>query len=153
MNGKTHRAFSAFASGGAAFLLSKNETPENRVIETIGGALVGYPLGTLPDLIEPATSPRHRGPFHSVAFGGVIVAVAAPRVAQVQTAVRGWADQHHRQADASRGLAWLWHQLLALLGRLAAGAVPAVMGTAYLSHLALDSITPAGLPLIHPALA
>lgn len=153
MNGKTHRAFSAFASGGAAFLLSRNETPENRMIETIGGALVGYPLGTLPDWIEPATSPRHRAFFHSVAFAGGIAAVAIPSVAPMQDTVRGWSDEQQRQADASNGLAWLWHQLLVLLGRLAAGAVPAVMGTAYLSHLALDSLTPAGLPWVHPALA
>lgn len=153
MNGKTHRAFSATASGGVAFLLSSDETPENRAIETLGGALIGYKLGTLPDLIEPATSPRHRAFFHSVAFAGAVAVVAVPRVVPVQNMVRGWADAHQRQADNSNGLAHLWHQFLALLGRLVAGAVPAVMGTAYLSHLALDSMTPASLPWVHPALA
>lgn len=152
MDGKTHRVFSAAASGGVAFLLSANETPGNRAIEALGGALIGYPLGTLPDWIEPATSPRHRGPFHSTAFAGGIAVVALPRITQVQAAVRGWADDHQRQADASNDLAWIFHQLLAFLGRLAAGAVPAAMGIAYLSHLGLDSMTPAGLPSVHPAI-
>ena len=46
--------------------LGKNEAPT--IQGTIGSLLLGGFAGTLPDLLEPATSPNHRSFFHSAVF-------------------------------------------------------------------------------------
>ena len=78
---------------------------------------VGATIASVPDWLEPATSPRHRGFFHSLAFAGLIGLVV--RSVWRSNRVR----REHREFFGLSGLA-------------------------YLSHLALDFITPFGLPWI-----
>ena len=42
------------------------------LVKTAFSALVGGAGGVLPDLIEPANNPHHRGAFHSVGAGGLL---------------------------------------------------------------------------------
>ncbi|MDQ8184257.1 metal-dependent hydrolase [Pelagicoccus sp. SDUM812002] len=79
MNGKAHR----FIGGATGFAYSVHlhqeklkEDPEAEF--DIGSAILYIGLGilggSLPDLLEPATSPNHRGFFHSLAFGAAVMA-------------------------------------------------------------------------------
>lgn len=75
---------------------------------------------TLPDLIEPATSPHHRQFFHSLTFAAFLGA----GLHQL------WKYQPKSQLE-------LWTRRAGLIA-----------GGSYLVHLALDSTTPMGLPLV-----
>lgn len=86
-------------------------------LEMLAWGAGGAVLASLPDLLEPATHPRHRGFFHSLVFAGLIGFVL--RTVWRSERVR----REHREFFGLSGLA-------------------------YLSHLALDFITPFGLPFI-----
>ncbi len=79
---------------------------------------IGAVAGLAPDILEPAVNPNHRATFHSVA---------------AVTAITVGANEVHKteliDSDADA----------VLLGGIAGG---------YLSHLAADSTTQKGLPLI-----
>jgi len=42
-------------------------------LDLVKGAGIGAFFGILPDILEPATNPHHRGFFHSAAFIGVLI--------------------------------------------------------------------------------
>ena len=52
--------------------LNPQAGPGEVLVKAAISALIGGIGGTLPDLIEPATTPHHRGAFHSVAVGGLL---------------------------------------------------------------------------------
>lgn len=117
-NGPVHRAAAALALG-AVHTLSQDENSElgtDPLLSSVGG----FGFGTLPDLIEPATSPAHRKFFHSFA------ALAAVGYAGYK--LYEWRPDQKRDC------------LLRQLGL--------VVLASYGLHLLLDSQTPAGLPLI-----
>jgi hypothetical protein len=101
--------------------MKQNPNTQVDFLELISYSAGGYGLGslagTLPDIIEPATSPNHRKTFHSygamvaVTWGTIKLATDTDLSHEVKTAVT-------------------------------------VAGASYLSHLALDSETPKGLPII-----
>lgn len=81
-NAKTHASWGAAIGGLVAGLVvygeqqakvNRGEVQEIEWGKVLGwgllGAGVGAVVGVLPDLLEPATHPRHRALFHSVAFG------------------------------------------------------------------------------------
>lgn len=77
MNGKQHALIGAATCGAfcvAKYLSrkSENEAEEFPCAEFFGHAAIGFLLGSLPDLLEPATSPWHRKFFHSVTAGGLV---------------------------------------------------------------------------------
>jgi membrane-bound metal-dependent hydrolase YbcI (DUF457 family) len=76
---------------------------------------VGGTAASLPDLLEPASNPNHRGFFHSFAFAALILC-----------AILGEPSSKLREKF---------------------GHLPLLTGFSYLSHLALDIITPMGLPI------
>jgi len=78
---------------------------------------VGGIGGILPDVIEPATNPGHRGLFHSV--------IAAVIVVSALCAMWQYMEKHKKEPD------WGF-----------------VLGIGYTSHLALDMVTPMGLPIM-----
>ncbi|WP_292371131.1 metal-dependent hydrolase [Methanoregula sp. UBA64] len=92
------------------------EIPRGTLVFGLFAALAG---SVLPDLLEPATSSRHRGFFHS------------------KTVLKG-------AGAAFFGLALLW--LLPEVPQKTVAFVLSALALGYLLHLAADSITPRGLP-------
>ena len=73
MNRNMH-LLSGGLAGTGTYLIEKNKsgekpTPSGLIMSLGGGALTGI----LPDILEPATSSNHRGFFHSISFGILIV--------------------------------------------------------------------------------
>lgn len=135
----------ALAAGGVVTALSaQGLPPEYFWAETLGGISAAGVTGLLPDWLEPAFTPMHRGFAHSLTAAGLLTQV--PFV-QARDYCRGqaaaWRDRavgvplgsderHHAERQA-----WWWH--------FAAGAcVAAPVG--YAMHLLLDAGTPRSLP-------
>jgi len=76
--------------------------------------------GTLPDVLEPALHPNHRQFFHSLAVVGMIGTA--------------WYRAYKWTPETVEGSVMRWMLL--------------VVGGAYLTHLAMDAMTPKGLPLL-----
>lgn len=70
MNRSSHQLIAGAAVG---IFLARNESVAGRSTITpfVGGTAAAL-LTNLPDLLEPATSPNHRGPFHSLAFAALL---------------------------------------------------------------------------------
>jgi len=83
------------------------------------GLLAAFAGSILPDLLEPPTSSRHRGFFHS------------------------------KKMLKGTGIVFMGTALLWLLPKVPSKTVPFVLSAlalGYLLHLAADSVTPRGLP-------
>jgi hypothetical protein len=129
--------------------LDRTELPTDvRLAELLGGQLVASFASCLPDILEPAVHAHHRSICHSVSTGAAVIAVLseAEKVAAQYRAAGLAARQraallppYHpdRQTEAFRSFAW--HVL--------AGALRAA-GPCYLAHLAADSLTKRGIPLL-----
>lgn len=116
-SGKAHRIGAAMALGGIHAYL---ETQDGRSsLLPVATADIGYAAGTLPDILEPATSPNHRKFLHSLAMAG-LVSWSVYRLWEMQPAT-----------EQEKFLRWLG----------------LAMGGAYLGHLMMDSATPKSLPL------
>ena len=79
MNGKAHRIIGGATGFAYSVYLHLEKLKEDPNAEfDIGSAIVftflGVLGGSLPDILEPATSPNHRGFFHSLAFGTAVMA-------------------------------------------------------------------------------
>lgn len=146
MPNRDHRPIGAAVGGAAAFVCARNEPPPELFAEVMGGALFGYVGGAMPDWLEPATSPRHRGTFHSVATL-VGIAMTGRGVQKAQLFCRARAQALRDEAQSLDGWAWLVAQVKAVLWGIAAGACSGFR-TGYASHLLLDAQTPAGLPML-----
>lgn len=118
MNGPAHQLVAGAAVG--IFIADRESKVGPTTFKPIlGGAAAAF-FTNLPDLIEPATSPNHRGFFHSIAF--------ATLIGLTLNELRQWEPK----TDSERF--WKGVALLA--------------GSAYLIHLALDFTTRQSLPLI-----
>lgn len=116
-NAGTH-AIAGSATAVAAWIADRrNAESAIRVQDLIVVALVGYVGGLVADLIEPATSPNHRGFAHSI-----VVAVGL-----IATMI--WLAG--RSAGSADGHTPLLKCFV----------------SAYLSHLFMDARTPKGLPI------
>jgi len=135
------------AAGTAAGLLSAERVlPQLRAIYVVSAGFGGRVGGGLPDILEPALTPRHRDALHSVAAG---VAAGATMVAGWRERLLNAATEADARAAAAPEGSWerlseqvksiLWAALAGLLVGLAAG---------YLSHLALDAFTASSIPFI-----
>lgn len=118
MNAVQHRISAAVALAAACASLAPCE--QDRLPHAAVGYVGGYCLGTLPDLIEPATSAHHRQFFHGLLFAAA-VGYAIYRVYK-------WEPETAQNK---------FIRALILIG-----------GGAYLVHLTLDATTPRSLPLI-----
>lgn len=145
---RAHTAGGVLAGSISALCLSANQRPTCQLVEIAGGALSGGLFGRLPDILEPATSPRHRRFAHAVMPGFAAGFPAVCHVGSWQRDLRARADRRAvlRQQTAD-GLLSLWHGFVEFLLRLLAGAIPGAIA-GYWSHLLLDARTPNGLPLI-----
>ncbi|HET7308187.1 MAG TPA: metal-dependent hydrolase [Gammaproteobacteria bacterium] len=104
---------------GGLTLYADSEHPEPSSRYLLAAG-IGYGFGTLPDILEPAHHPNHRQFCHSIACAGAIAY-------GVYRAYKWEPEEAHEK--------WCRFILLAI-------------GGAYLVHLAMDSTTPKGLPLV-----
>lgn len=152
----THKVVGTAAGALFANYRAKEQTPENSILEVVGGALGGYVGGALPDILEPAISSWHRGVAHSYASGAAVVTASNQLLSKWETACRTNAENCKAilmvptpgggfvPADPVKqfllSLAELFWRLMAgFLNGLAAG---------YISHIALDAGTPRSIPLL-----
>ena len=117
-NAAAHRLGAAAIVGGVA-LIAENNQEESTARPLVAGGLA-YLGGTLPDILEPACHPNHRQFFHSLAFAGMVG----------HGVYKTWQWEPETKAQE-----WL---------RIAGIAI----GGAYLVHLAMDAMTPKGLPVV-----
>ncbi len=147
-NRGTHKVAGALAGGGIAVFLSGGQQTIDRITEGAGGALSGYLVGRVPDIIDPPDSPNHRSVAHGVAPCTTLMGLYTSQLESIQSFFRSRADRQEALArQANTTVAELWHYLLELLFRLLSGAAAGVLG-GYGSHLVLDGLTPKSLPLV-----
>lgn len=125
MNAQAHAFGSGLGMALAAYLDATKPQPRPKSAEEAGATAilaggVAVLCGSLPDLIEPATSPHHRQFFHSLAF-------AALGFEGLRRVYR-WQPEDDFERVV-RGLTL-------------------IAGGAYLIHLAMDATTPMSVPLI-----
>lgn len=143
---RTHRVVGTIGGGAWAAITAPEICGPDFAVTVVGGCAGGAFGSLLPDWIEPATSPRHRGPAHSwLTLGAVSLAK-----------VNKWQRECHERAEGYAALAQelsadpfrrLWYQLASWLLRFWAGAL-AGFKAGYASHLVLDAMTPSSLPFI-----
>lgn len=117
-NATTHRVVAGLTMLGLA-ANHEQATGKSTAMPVVAGCLASL-LGTLPDLIEPATNPNHRQFFHSIVFAtavgyGIYKAYKWQPESQLEQIIRG---------------------------------LILITGGAYLAHLAMDFTTAKGLPLV-----
>jgi inner membrane protein len=120
MNAGAHRLIGAAAMAMAVASATLSPRQEETAAHAVAGCAGGYCFGTLPDLIEPATSPHHRQFFHSLIFAGVM----------------GYGLYRLYQWEPGSPE----FKVIRMIGLIAGGA--------YLVHLALDATTKRSLPLL-----
>jgi hypothetical protein len=147
-NRDVHGRAGAVVGGGYAAYHAWGQPTPHVLIETAGGVLGGTIGGLLPDWIDAPTSPRHRAQAHSMAITGTLGYHMNEQILSSQTLLRSQAQAcANRQLSAVSSLEQLWYAFLEFLCRLGAGAIARVLG-GYASHLVLDSLTPACLPIL-----
>lgn len=147
-NRRTHLIVGTVTGLGTAAYLARSESPPALAAEVAGGAIGGM-IGCLgPDAAEPAIHSWHRSTAHSYATAATILAATAQGIERWQNFCRNRAQLHDAArltaaTDAERVLhgfmAFLWHFLSGFVSGAPLG---------YLSHLALDALTPRGIPLL-----
>lgn len=148
-NHKDHKGIGIVAGAiAAAYTTPAEVTGMLAIAEFAGGGFGGAFGASLPDILEPATSSHHRKFFHAIVPAGVTIKLGTGAVLSVQKHLR-------TQAMALMGEAEIepdpWRRLgLQLQAMTVAALAGAVVGSAagYVSHLALDAMTPRGLPLL-----
>ncbi len=149
-NRDTHTMVGVFAGSALAIMQSETQSPSSvRWLEVLGGAIGGYLGGQLPDVLETPTSSWHRSTGHSISAGTGLIVVTRSELTRWQQQLRAWADAVAAErvmyaldsADAFR------LTIAEGLCRLLAGLVAGLLA-GYISHIALDSLTPRGIRLI-----
>jgi hypothetical protein len=144
----THVTVGVGVGALAAYCASHDQLDSQRSLEVLGGCLGGYWGARLPDVIDPATHPDHRHIGHGALTAAGVGLVCWRNLPVQQQALRARADSlRFKAAFARDGFSKLLWQLGECALRVSAGALPALMA-GYASHLALDSTTPMGIPII-----
>lgn len=146
---KVHTDAGMVFGAGLAVYCAKNQMLYQLAIETLGGIAGGYIGGRLPDIIEPATSPRHRDTAHSVTAGYGIIKLGSVKLCEWQKACRKKANeaQNKRKIQVPGSLEELGCCLSEMFWLALAGAIAGLIA-GYISHLVLDSDTPYKICLI-----
>jgi hypothetical protein len=155
-DGKTHKLVGAGTGAVVASFRAKSQQDHNWFAEVVGGALGGYIGGQLPDVLEPAVSSWHRDIAHSCTVGGAILAMGDALGAFAATcrenAEKCRALQMEQQGDTfvfapADSVSQLLLCVFEFLWRVGAGFAHG-LAAGYLSHLALDAVTPRSIPLL-----
>ena len=144
-NGKVHKRAGALVGALTAASYARDQAPAAFLLETLGGIGGGVVGAKLPDVVDPPTSGRHRSIGHGIAPTSAVAVHYAKALPAAQNWLRAEALRQQGVADSCDGLQYFWHALLAVLCSLGAGAIAGLLG-GYVSHLALDAVTPMGLP-------
>jgi hypothetical protein len=147
-NGAVHVEAGLVVGGAAAFASSADRTGYERLVEVIGGVLAGRAGAMLPDRIDPPTHPRHRSLGHGVLPNIGIWSYVLSHAHEFQELLRSKAAEQRQARDWAQ--CW-WEKLCCLLlelGYLLLSGGIVGLPAGYVSHLALDSFTPCGLPLL-----
>ncbi len=143
-NADFHCPVAALTGAAAAITLAPQDS-RAALFEALGGAFGGYLGGRTPDLIDPATSPRHRSVGRGVLTAGAALLWCARRVPQLQAALRQPRPPSRAFVGepfaGPRGASGPFDPIGHFLAGAAAGFV-----AGYASHLLLDGMTPAELP-------
>lgn len=141
-NRDLHRPAGAVLGFGTSLGLALHADSAHPVLESVAGALGGWIGGALPDWIDPADSPNHRGFGHGIFTAGTGVVFSVIKLRMWQEWLRG----HARVAQARAGTeGGLWATKAAGCHILAGFIAGLIVG--YASHLAADSLTSNSLPL------
>ena len=140
-------------SGAAAVVICNHveNKPVMSVADLVGGIAGGYFGGRLPDLIDPSKigGPNHRSHGHGLVQNSALATWVFDNLQEFRKKCFEKASELESKAkefvDDAKAILW---NLGAIFLRLLAGfAVGAIAGI--ISHLALDSFTKKGLPLIY----
>jgi membrane-bound metal-dependent hydrolase YbcI (DUF457 family) len=148
-NRETHIAVGIPVGVLVAGYQAKDQDPSKKFWEILGGGLGSYYGSRLPDIIEPALSPKHRRSFHSLVAG--LSACAGERKLSNKwiTWCRSKADYYRReQCKSTVSNAYkLLYFLIEIVLRILAGILSGLI-YGYLSHVVLDAATPNSVPII-----
>ena len=136
-------AVTGFLSVGAM----PKKWPGPYILEALGAVIGGLVGSQLPDIIDPPTSPRHRGKAHSIAGAvteNALLTVAIMKLEHEIDSLYSLIEEY--RYNGFEIPASLIHRLIGL--RACYGFVFG-FGAGWLSHLALDVCTPDGLRLIN----
>ncbi len=145
-NRDVHMVAGAVAGGAAAAYLARDQQFGYYLLELAGGAAAGIVGAQLPDIFDPPTHPGHRSLGHGLVPAGAALTAVGARLDRAQRQLRQTAERHRAARESATALERLWHWLMEILSRFAAGAV-AGLAAGYASHLALDAFTPRSLPI------
>jgi len=112
----------------------------------IAGGLGGHLGAAIPDWLEPATTPHHRGVVHSWATAATLGSAASGVVQWIEEYAAVQVRQHQSEALRDPQAAW-WHEFAAWLWSLVGAFVTGVIA-GFGSHIAFDALTPQSLPLL-----
>ena len=146
-NGEVHKFVGTLAGTGFAYYAARNQPDISRVIEALGGAVGGFVGGKLPDVFDPPLHPRHRSVAHAIVPLGVAAHQCARYLQTWQETLRRFAQNEAALKTQSQDpLERIWHSMLEFAYRLISGAIAGLIA-GYASHVALDAVTPSGLPV------
>jgi hypothetical protein len=142
---RTHREVGTLAGALAALHNANAQAPGDQLLELVGGGLGGRLGGCMPDVLEPAISSWHRGTAHSYSL--LMVAYHnRERLLGAAEWCREKARDLRSQIPSSPGRELsleFWAAAWALMAGFLVG-----FAAGYVSHLALDALTPRGLPVV-----
>lgn len=147
-NRNVHIAIGAGAGLSASAYYSKDRPAFERFVELLAGIIAGVGAARLPDILDPPTTPNHRGRAHGVVQSATVFSWLTSNIPDWQDQLRSKAKELARSAEETDSLL---DAVLLLIGRIlllaASGAIPGFVA-GYVSHLAADATTPKSLPLV-----
>lgn len=149
-NAAAHNALGAGTGALAANhyispLLTEEEQKEHGPVLLVSSLVAGGIGGRIPDWLEPAIHPKHRSVYHSVAAGCVValgLGLTIKAVTELPRLRSGRKTSHTQQTPKATRNSGLSLKQIAI----ATVVIAALVGI--LSHLAVDSGTPDGLPMV-----
>lgn len=148
-NRQTHVRVGTLAGCGIAAYRAREQDKLNVLLEAIGGAIGGYFGSRFPDIIEPASCPRHRQLAHSaVTITGIGIG-SYKLLEQWEEWCRSRTERYRREREQGvlSGLDEFLYILAEIMLRITTGTLSG-LSAGYFSHLVLDGRTPAGLPIL-----
>lgn len=146
-NRRTHQIAGAVAGAGYSSAITAGRPGRQRLPEALGAAVSGFFSGRWPDIVDPPNYPGHRGPGHAL----IPNLVAACLLYQYGNQWSNWCRTQAKQFQLLSYYAVTKESKAQCLanaqGYLILAGIPAGLIAGLWSHLGLDFMTPAGLPL------